>query len=382
MRSSSAVLASVLVAASLPAGAAEWRIAPTINSGVDYVDNPRLLSDGDESYAGGQAELQADMSVATEVSSLSLTPRFVYARYPDDPLLDRNDAYVVLSGKRLYETVSWNGSASFTRDTTITSEFGLTGFQYTNRDREALSVSLGPTWQMTERVQTSVQTYFLDSKYEDAQFTGLVDYTYALASMSGAYVLGETLTAGLQASAGELDAEATSLRSRDLDATLSLDWRISERWRTNVAYGPTRVESERGSSDGYVYSAALARENLRSGLRLLLERDVTPTGRGVLVVRDNASLTFSYSLTPTMTWALWTRVGRTRDAIEVDGVHADAIEYASVESNLRWRFAERWSVALVAGGRYASHTQRADAAEGFNVKLGLSWSGQPHTVSR
>jgi hypothetical protein len=356
-------------------------MSPTLTSGVDYTNNPRLIPEFDESYAGARAEVAADLSVDTEVSSIHLVPKFLYVQYPNDPLLDRDDVYVTLSGRRAYETVTWNGSASYTQDTTITSEFGLTGFQDVNRDHEAVSVSLGPTWQATERLQVNAQAYGLDTTYENAQRTGLTDYTYGLVGVGTHYVLSETLIGGLQASVGQLDVPQTLRHSRDLEASLSVDWQLAERWRARFAYGPTRVEADYGDSQGNVYSASLTKDNLRSNFRLAFERDVTPTGRGVLVTREQVTLGLTYALTPRTTWTLATQAVRTKDAIEVAGI-SQTNEFGSVESNLRWRFAERWSVAFVAAGRYLGYEGRNDDAEGFTVSLGLSWNGQPRTISR
>lgn len=373
---------SLLALIALPATAADWRLEPTANSGVDYIDNPRLIPGSEQSYAGARAELSAAASVNTEALSLNLVPRFVYARYPDDPLLDRSDKYVTLSARKLYETVTWSGSANYTRDTTITSEFGLTGLQDVNRDHEAVSVTLAPTWQMSERAQTGVQLYALDTTYKDAEFTGLLDYTYGLAALNGNYVVNETVVMGFQASVGELEVPLTERRSRDIDASLSGEWQFAEHWRVRAAYGPTRVESQTGDSQGHIYSASITKENLRSNMRLALERDVTPTGRGTLVTRDQVSLASSYHMTPRTTWNLTLRAVRTTDAIDVPGIPAQTNEFASIESNVGWRFAEHWRVLLAASGRYLKYEQRAADAEGFSVSVGLAWNGQPRTLSR
>lgn len=374
--------ASILAFAATPAGAADWRFVPTVSSAVEYTDNPRLIPGDDESYAGGRGELSADFSVNTERSSLNLVPRFVYAQYPDDPLLDRNDEYVTLAARRAYETVSWSGSASYTRDTTITSEFGLTGLQDVNRVHEAVTVMLGPTWQMTERARAGLQIYGLDTAYEDAELTGLHDYTYGLVALNGGYELTHTVSVGWRASVGELDVQDIERRSRDIDASLSLDWQLAERWHARLSYGPTRVESASGDSSGHVYAASITKDNVRSNVRLAFERDVTPTGRGVLVTRDEATLAMSYALTPRTALSLNVEAVRTTDAIDIPGIPEQTNEFASVESSLRWRCAERWSVVLAAGGRYLRYEHRRDDAEGFNVSVGLVWNGHPRTLSR
>ncbi|HKE94527.1 MAG TPA: hypothetical protein VKB34_09500, partial [Povalibacter sp.] len=120
-------LTVLLTAGTATAGAAEWRIEPSIGSGVGYADNPRLLPDVEQGYANYQTDLSLPMSYDDGRTSFSVLPRWMRAVFPEDSLLDRNDRYLSLTGQRRYETASWSASAGFVRDTTLTSELGLTG---------------------------------------------------------------------------------------------------------------------------------------------------------------------------------------------------------------------------------------------------------------
>jgi hypothetical protein len=375
--------AAVLGIAACPAAAADWRFIPVVSSGVDYVENPRLLADDDgEPYASMYGDISADLSFNTEVTSISLAPRLFYAQYDDDPLLDRNEKYLTLSARRLFETVSWTGSASFTRDTTTTSEFGLTGLQNVNRPRELVALSLGPTWQRSEQIQVGAQVVGQETKYRDAEFTGLVDYRYGLATINGTYLVTENIDLGAQVSVGELQVPDTGVRSRNFEGSISLDWQLAEQWHAQLAYGPSRTESDAGDAEGYIYSASLTKQSLRSTVQLGAKRDVSPTGRGLLVTRDQASVTATYAITPHTTCSLTAAAIRTTDTIEVPGVADDTNEFVRLESSLRWRLAEYWSLVAAVGARSITHAERSRSAEGFNVSLGLAWQGAPRSVSR
>lgn len=382
MRRWRVALASIAAVAALPATAADWRMTPSVTSGVDYIDNPRLIPGVDESYAAVRADARLGLGVATEVASVDLEPRFVYAEYPDDPLLNRRDVYATLSAQRHFEAISWLGSLGYTRDTTITSEFGLTGLQDVNRDHEAFTATVSPTWNVTERLQFGAQAYGSDTNYENADRTGLTDYTYALVGMNATYALSENVSGGLQASAGELRVPRSSRRDRDIDASLSVNWRMFEQWLLRLTYGPTRVESNFGDTQGHIYSASASRESLRSTLRFAAERDVTPTGRGVLVTRDQVSLGFSYELTPRASLSVSTLAVRTTDTVRIAGYPEQTNEFASLELSVRRRLAERWTIVFTLGGRYLGSELRDTDASGFNASLGLAWSGQPRSLSR
>jgi hypothetical protein len=375
-------IAAMLACGLAPTHAAEWRFVPQLNTAVEYNDNPRLIADAQETVTGARAEAGAELGVSSEMSALTLVPRFVYARYPDDSLLDRQDKYVSLQLRRDYEQLSWTGAANYTRDTTITSEFGLTGLQDVNREHEALSVSLAPTWQYSELTQFGIQVYGIDTRYKDAQYTGLTDYTYALAAVSADHLLSETLTFGFRGSAGDLDVESTGVKSRNIDASLSLDWRFAEAWSARVSYGPTRVETELAEADGHIYAVSIARQNPRSTLRFGFEQDVTPTGRGVLVTREKVSFSNTYSLTPRTSWTFTGQAVRTTDAVEFAGVVPERDEFVSIQSRLQWMCTERWSLLLSLGSRYLSYRGRDADAEGLSVSIGWLWNGQPRLLSR
>lgn len=369
---------SLLSIAAIPANAAEWGFVPSMMSNVDYTDNPRLIPGSDEAHSGARAEVSAQLGLATEATSLSLVPRFVYAQYEDDPLLDRKDVYLTASAQRAYERVSWTASTSFARDTTLTSELGLTGLQYANRDRENLSLSLGPMWQVSERAQVSAQYYGADTHYKDAEFTGLVDYSYWLVALSGTYVWTEKLTLGFESSAGTLDVPDTRRVDRDMNASLSLDWQVVEGWSARFSYGPTRIETDAGDMQGQIYSASISRESLRSNQLLAVERDVTPTGRGIFVTREHARLSNSYAVTPRMSWSVTAQATRTTDAI----IGSDYTnQYLNASTSLRWRFAQHWSAVLSASASQQKYEQR-DNAEGFSASIGLVWDGRKHALSR
>jgi hypothetical protein len=376
------VVLVTLAAAAASAGAADWRITPVASSGIGYVDNPRLIPHSDEAYTNYRAEFSAPMSFDDGRTNISLDPRLVIASYPQDSLLDRNDKYVTLSAQRSYETAIWAGSASFVRDTTLTSELGLTGLQEVNRPHEALSLTATPTLLLSDRMQLGAQLYWSDNNYKDAEFTGLVDYRYSLGAASANYVWTEKVKLSMQASLGRLEVPAYGTRSDTINVTAALAWQYSELWSAQLSVGPSRVESEIGNDQGYVYSASVKRRGLRSGISALVARDVTPTGRGVLVTRDQATLSTQYSLTERLSWTVAAEFSRTTDTVSGLAAGRQRIEYSSVDTSLRWQMTPNWSALLSVNGRTQDYDSRRDPASGSSVAIGLLWQGGPRAWSR
>jgi hypothetical protein len=374
-------VAAILASAAASVDAADWRITPAISSGAGYTDNPRLSPDGSQAYETYSAELALPMSFDNERTAISLSPRFVFASYPEDRLLDRDDVYVTLGAQRRYETAVWAASADYVRDTTLTSELGLTGFQETNRPHESLSATLSPTLLLSDRTQVGAQLYRAENTYSDKFLTGLFDYSYSLGALNARYVLTEKFSVTLQGSFGRLDAPDAHMRSDNINASAALEWQFSESWRSRFSFGPERTESEGTSSQGYIYSASLSHDGLRSGIDAVLSRDVTPTGRGVLVTRDQATLSTRYSFTEKLSGTLSGTYVRSKDAIESLAVGNQDVDYASLDVSLRWQMNENWSVVLSLGGR----NQKAgelDTAQGSTASIGVAWRGDSYSWAR
>jgi hypothetical protein len=378
------IVLATLTSAALSAHAADWRVTPSASSSVGYVDNPRLVRDGADAYMNYQGELSAPMSFDDGRAQVSLNPRFVYASYPDDPLLDRNESYVTFAAQRRYETATWSASIDFVRDTTLTSELGLTGLQQTNRPHQGLNLAAGPTFAVSDRVQLGMQLNWSDNTYRNTDFTGLANYRYSLGAINASYAWIQNLQLSLQSSFGRLEVPASGARSDNINATAALSWQYSELWRTQLSVGPSLVESGGTETNGYVYSVGATRQGMRSTFSASVSKDVTPTGQGVLVARERASLSIGHSLTDRISANASVGVVRNEDAVVLRGIGRRAVryEYGNMNFNLNWRVTSNWSAVLSVGARTLSNDSTDTDASGYSAALGLQWHGDPRTRAR
>ena len=89
--SGAALLAGVL---SLPAGAADWEMNPTLEAGYLYDDNYRLASPGNEiKVSGPLADAQLEMRALTQTGEFSFTPRVRATYFPSETSLDAVDYF-------------------------------------------------------------------------------------------------------------------------------------------------------------------------------------------------------------------------------------------------------------------------------------------------
>lgn len=359
--------------------AAEWQVVPSANIGTSYADNPRLLSDGGTSSEGAVGEINATFKRLTERTELSLRPRLNSARYSDDASLSSDNQYLTTGYRWVGERSEWNSEVAFTRDTTLTSELGLTGLTQTNRRHEATSLSVAPTVMLTERVSGGVQMYLLNNRYPDPGFTGLVDYRYTALSLFSSVTLsdvGSTLT--VTAQGGELTSDAPATR----DGTLRLAWKYQPwlLWTVALSAGPSMVKTDAGSDTGVVFDAEIKRQDERWSLVTTAGRSQSPTGRGVLTRRDQVTLKLSRSITERFSASVGAHWIRSEDLLPQQGIATYQVDYGRLDLTGNWRMSRDWSLSLQLSGNTQDYELAPERADGYRASLSMVWNGQPHSL--
>lgn len=362
------------------ASAAEWQVAPSAHVGTSYADNPRLLAEGGSSSSGANGEVRASLKRLTERSELTLRPRFVSSRYSDDETLDTDDQFVTAGYHWLSERSEWNTELGLTRDTTLTSELGSTGLVQSNRRHEATSFTVTPSVMFTERVSGGLQMFLVDNRYVDAESTGLVDYRYAALSLFSTVLLsdaGSALTLTLQAA--ELSSESSGSDTRN--GTLRLGWRFqpSLLWTAALSAGPSRVETDAGSDNGFVFDGEIKRQGDRWSLTANAGRSQSPTGRGVLTRRDEVKLSFNRAITERLNTNVGARWVRSEDLLS-QGSATYQVDYGRLDIGTNWRISRDWSLSLQLGANTQDYDLAVERANGYRASLSMVWNGQPQSL--
>lgn len=363
--------------------AAEWRVEPSAYLGTSYADNPRLRADGGTSTAGTVGEAQARLKRLTERSELTLHPRLVSSRYSDDETLDSDDRFLSASYRWLGVRSKWNMELGLTQDTTLTSELGSTGLVESNRRHEAATFSIAPEVMFTERVSGGVQMYVLDSRYHEAELTGLVDYRYSALSLFSTVVTTDAGSAvTITAQGGKLTTEGF-LGAETRDASMRLGWNFQPwlLWTVSLSAGPSLVEKDAGSDTGFVLDGEIQRQGDRWSLTASAGRSQSPTGRGVLTRRDEAKVSFNRSITERLGASIGARYVSSEDLLPLPGrVTTYQADYAQLNIAAHWRLARDWSLSLQLSGNTQDYDLATERADGYRASLNVIWNGQPQSL--
>jgi hypothetical protein len=365
--------------ASAGAHAAEWRFQPSSQLFALGESNPRLLPGVSTFTGSGGGNVSIDLRRRSETLEIGGTVRANLRRYSEDASLDRDEARLDLSLQQSGERVSWQGNASVAHDTTLTSELGTTGVSQLNLRHEAIDLTLGPTWQISERVSTGATLSWEESRYPGTSRIDLVDYHYQSASVNVAYGFTEKVLVSLVASAGGLDADRISYRTRNDSIVLQARYRWSPRWTLTAFAGPSWVRSKKSGESGTRYNVELTRQQSeRTVVSLLLSSSIAPTGSGYLTQREDASIRLGRALGEHLDLAFSYSMIHSRDLVPALGLSFNDVRYARAETSLSWRLAEHWSTVLGAGRSEQQYRARGISATNFDARLAIAWTGNPH----
>ena len=358
--------------------AAEWRVSPSGYIATSYSDNPRMKVEGGEETAGAVGEFKTAIELRTERSDFSLTPRWRSSRHDDDSSLDSDDQFVTARYHWMSERSQWASEIGLTRDTTLTSEAGVTGLVESNRRRQSIMVSAGPTFWLSERTSVGGQLSSADNSYDDAVGTGLVDYAYRSASLFGSYAISDRGSLVLTAQGGQLTSEGRLGGTVTRDAALKLTWRYLpwDLWQLMVSAGPSYAESDRGSAHGQLLEFEANRRGDLWNFSATASRSLVPTGRGVLMRRDSASLGGKRSLAERFDVSLAAQWNRSEDLPQL-GSDTYFVDYGRFDLTGSWRVGQNWSVALQLTGMAQERESSTRRAEGYRALLSIVWNGLP-----
>jgi len=367
---------AMLAGASGTAHAAEWLMTPTASVLSDYTDNPRLLADAGESYAGAISEVSTKLRMSGERWRLSAVPRARFSRYASGSVLDSDDQFLDATLDNATERGSWSLTTSYSRDTTLTSELDTTGFVQTNRRHEGLSLTGSSSWMLTERTSLGGNLFWQDSHYADAASAGLTDYSYRAATAFANFMLTEASELRVSGQSGELLIPGSDDPTRDTSVRLTLSYSPAPLWSMSASAGPSFVSTRERDDEGRLYSLEATRRGERWRWTATLGRDVTPTGRGVFTRRDQLSVSTTYSMRQFLSTTLTLRGIENEDVFVNFGAARREVRYGLVEGRINWRCAEQWSLSLLVAAATQQYGAETPWADNFRAQLGMVWTGR------
>jgi hypothetical protein len=354
------VLACLLFAQTTEAQ--QWTLQPEVRAGYEFDDNARLRADPAEvqEIDGFIVEGSLGLGYNTQRTTFDLTPRLRTRIYDETPDVDSDDQFLTANFR--HETLKsvFRILSSFDRESVRTAEragpdFDVddpddiptdeTGLALANERRERFRIAPEWSYDVTERLSVGLQASHLDTSYDEAVTSFLVDYTDT--RLEGR--LGRDLTERTRGYLGVGARRYENDRGSEIDglgAALGIESEISQttHLQMEVGYEDTEVEAT-GESDGnFVANLNLIRRLETITMLAQYRRNVAASGAGRVSARDSLAFTLRKRFTERVSGALGVRAYQTESVGQQAAVTFEERDFAEFRANLAVALSRAFSV--------------------------------------
>jgi hypothetical protein len=374
----------VAMTAARASSGADWSETLDVNANVAYDTNPALLPGSNIADRSAQLAVDGNTQMATEVSQLTLTPRFAVIRYDQERNLDVTSGSLALNYQDKGERGQWNAAALAQTDGTVTSELGQTGITNVNFRHNAYSASLGYQYSTTERLSWLLQGSGQITQYNsEAQQYGLVGYKYGGIQLGPTWSFSDRLQGSLNVETHRVSPQ-NGTTERDYSVSVQLKRSLSEKYSWRASGGATRVEipGSPGTPTSAVFELGATRQGERVQWDLSAKRAVLPIGLGLLARQDVAALGAVISLSERSTLSLTANLIRT-DPVSISLYLAPGISfgyqiysgatYGQGTAEWQYHFSPHWALSAAYMRARARNYSVTEWANGDQARLGIVW---------
>ncbi len=390
------MLCVFLFLASSPALAEKWYFEPSVRASLGYSDNLQLSTNSEIETFTSSITADAALGFRTNVSDVSITAKMIDRRFDDNAYLNTNNQFFNLKSSYRSGLNLFGLGAAYERESTRTSEFDFTGYSNTNKIRITKAISPYFDRTLTERASIRVGGNYTDVAYEDAEFTGLSDYTNSSAYTSLQYRLSErttlqaVLSASLYSSTGSLLYGSNKTEFDTTSLQLGINHMFSETLSLNALIGPNYTEStytsgtteEEFSSVGKLIDIGLRKQFELGSLSASIKTSESAGGAGKMTSKSSLNLSLNRKMSERTTFAL----SSTFQQNESGGGRTDPGDdrtYFSIEPRINWKASRWWTISGSYHYRQSEYTSSdAGPAESNAVYITVRYVWPKESLSR
>ena len=337
--------------------AAEWALLPSIGVKGVYNDNLVLTPLPHKATYGYWVSPAADFSGKTERLEVSSRIAADFVSYYGGRETQFTNVFLPLTLRYKTEKDLLGFSGGFTRDNTLMNELLSTGLvlRFTQRNQWIAN----PSWSRSITEKLSIQSNFQlnDTTYEDGLSLGLVDYQ--LFGGSGGLLYQLTEQDQIQLTGSYVNFHTTNapaaFRADFPGVNLTLTRAFTETLTGTVQGGPrfvsstTQIVGDNVSAQNtvWLFGASLTKKFESTSIQVSVDRDIVPSGFGLLIQRDRAGLTMSHDLTETLAASFNGSGYLVSGVTEIaQGGTLPESRYFYLTPKIAWKFSEWWKMEL------------------------------------
>ena len=357
-------------AAAGPAAAQQWLVTPEVELGAQWIDNPRLREDTEtNSIAGGLVDAALAVRRNTETSSFLLRPAVIVYRYGDDgedeaTNEDSESYFLDLDTSGQGRRNAWRLRGNYRQQQvfhgeTTPSDFDDligddgqtgTGRTFERRQRDLWRIQPGYTMEFTELTSLALDAGYVDVSYDVQQEGEAVDYNSTRLDAALIRELSPYNQVELGVYGMRYDPEVAERGSDSVGGSIRYQQSTSDISTFFIEVGAQEAQSNsisdpdvEISETSFLWNIGYVRQLEVTRWRFDLGQDVTPSGTGRLVERDQYRVAMQHQLQPR--WLLdLSAVYLATDAVADEGVTSSDRDYAQARGSLGYQLTRSWTV--------------------------------------
>ncbi len=334
--------------------AAEWSFEPSFSARGEYNDNLTLTTLPHDPVWG--VWLIPDLKVKGAIENMDIktgaSADFVSYRGGKD--VNFTNLHFPLLARYRSEKDTLTLDTSFVRDNTLIGELQQTGVVVSFTQRNRLVVAPSWTHALTEKLAFQGGYQFNDVTYEDGAQFNLFNYTLQAGNAGLSYSLTERDTLQGMAHYVDFTVPQTQLHSSYYGFHLTLTHAFSESLSATISGGVRTIVSESSSvsppetdrTTVGLFSGSVEKKFERGLVRLEAAREINPSGLGLLLQTDRASLRAEQDVTERLNAAFYASIYWTQSVVTRDNASTfPDNRYYRIEPRLSYRLTEHWTVS-------------------------------------
>jgi hypothetical protein len=338
-------------------GAAEWSILPSMGVQGVYSDNLLLTPFAHDETYGYWLTPAAEFAGRTERLDVSGRVAADFVSYYGEQESSFTNIHLPLTARYKTERDQFAFTGGFVRDNTLMGELLSTGvvLRFTQRNQWTAN----PSWtrSLTEKLAFQSSFQLADTTYENGLRLSLVDYQLIGGSGGLSYQVTEKDQIQLIGSYTSFRTTnaPSQFRANFPGVNLTLNHAFTETLAGAVYGGPRFVNTsialtggpERTYDTVWLFGANLAMKLEDGSVQVTVARDIVPSGFGLLIKTDRASVSGSYNLSETVTASVDTSGFITSSPTRAAGGGTfPETRFVNITPKFSWKFLEWWKMEL------------------------------------
>jgi len=389
--------------------AKELYFQPSFNVITEYDSNKRLRTKKnqpgiDRSSYGIITRVGAKLGARSNRYNIKLDNQFILNRYASDLDLDSEDFnFNLTSSYNLTEKSQFGVSASYKRDTTLTSELDGTGSGIVQDNIQRRLWSVSPYWSYSFSNTHSFQASYSHSEtdYNQSDVGTFSDYTVDNFSVNfrqqwtplfSSFINGSAMLFSVPEIDSSIRTVGGVIRSEieqdvtEYSITVGGEYQFLPTWSASFSVGPrfnttestttipntTFEQSSSTDTTAFIYSVGIDKTFETGKASVNYSRSTNPQGQGRLQVRDLVDISYEYRVNQKVQLNLTARFNDISTSGDVDD--GNARTYYGARPSVRWSINEQ--ARLVLFYQYRAQKFDRDDETAVSNSVGLNFNYQ------